>query len=93
MRVGCMCISCYVAKATNTHSLNMEYLLLFLSEKRLHERASMLCSTHPACRVAHFFRRSVSALRLQHNQRKVLLLQFQLFALTVELQIFATQWP
>jgi len=42
MKILCMCIACWIPKATNTHS---EYLILlaFLLEQWWHKRFSMLC--------------------------------------------------
>ena len=44
----CMCILCWIPKATNTHS---DYVILnaFPPEQWLHERASMLRCTYIAC--------------------------------------------
>ena len=45
MTIWRMRIACWIPKATNTHSQNVEFTV-FPLQKRLHERASLLRHTH-----------------------------------------------
>jgi len=73
MTVGRMRISCCIPNATNTHSWIMEYYCFSFRKKSLHKRAWILRYTHNDCRFVHLFRRSVSALRMQHKSKKSLI--------------------
>jgi hypothetical protein len=48
MRVWCMCIACWITKATSTH---LEYIILIALplQQWLHERTSVLHYTYTAC--------------------------------------------
>ena len=64
---GRMRITCWIPKATNTHS---EYVLLiaFPLQQRLHERASMLRCTYIACLVeAHCYHVTSSTCKTTSN--------------------------
>jgi hypothetical protein len=50
MTVWCMCMACWITKATNTHS---QYVILiaFPVQQWLHEHTSVLCYAYIACLV------------------------------------------
>jgi len=52
MTIWCMSISCWVPKATNTHTVCV-VLISFPLQQWLHEHASMLRDAYIACLVKH----------------------------------------
>ena len=54
-----MRVTCWITKATNTHSEFVILIVFFQQQQWLHERASMLCYTYialyiPKLRISHF---------------------------------------
>jgi len=50
MKVWCMCVACWIPKATDTH-LGYVIHLAFPLQQWLHEHASLLCYKYIVCLV------------------------------------------